>query len=107
MRSASKMTCSNAVLEMVSRKYFSTIKLAIGAAYLLPPPPFSTKTAKAIFGLSFGAKQINISGLRHADSALFLFFHTFPNCLIASDTLFLLAEKPLPFRQLLGQNIPD
>jgi len=36
--------------------YFSIIKLVIGPAHLAPQYPFSTNTAIAIFGLSFGAK---------------------------------------------------
>ena len=39
---------------------FSTIRLAIGAAQVPPPPcAFSIYTATAICGLFFGAKQIN------------------------------------------------
>jgi len=41
-------------------KYFSIIKLAIGAAHLVPQYPFSMKTAIAILGLSFGANPIKI-----------------------------------------------
>src|ERR1043165_8766748 len=37
--------------EIVSFKYFSTIKLAIGAANCAPNPAFSITTAIAIFGL--------------------------------------------------------
>ena len=40
---------------MVSFKYFSTNKLAIGAAQIEPKPAFSTTTAIAILGLSLGA----------------------------------------------------
>ena len=41
-------------------KYFSIIRLAIGAAHLLPQYPFSTKTETTIFGSSAGAKAIKV-----------------------------------------------
>ena len=39
-------------------RYFSITKLAMGAAQRAPQYPFSTITARAILGLSFGAKAI-------------------------------------------------
>ena len=41
-------------------RYFSMIKLAMGAAHRPPQYPFSTITARAIFGFSFGANATNI-----------------------------------------------
>src|SRR5258708_31208192 len=42
--------------EIALVRYFSIIKLAIGAAHSAPHPPCSTITAIAILGFSFGAK---------------------------------------------------
>ena len=43
-------------LEMVFFRYFSIIKVEIGAAQSAPYPPSSTITYIAISGFSFGAK---------------------------------------------------
>src|SRR5262245_42380774 len=45
--------------EIVSFKYFSIIKDAIGEAHVEPYPAFSTTTAMAILGFSLGAKATN------------------------------------------------
>src|SRR3954464_3181510 len=47
---------SNSGRVMVSVRYFSIIKVAIGAAHEAPQPPFSTIIPIAIFGFSLGAK---------------------------------------------------
>ncbi len=46
-------------LAIESVRYFSTIKLAIGADQVAPKPAFSTTTAIAILGLFRGAKATN------------------------------------------------
>jgi len=57
-KSAAFILFSRSVRLIVSVKYFSIIKLAIGPPYEAPHPAFSTKTAIAILGLSTGPKAI-------------------------------------------------
>ena len=61
MRSPSRTLVSRYFLlsEISPLRYFSTRRDAMGAAHVAPNPPFSTYAATAIFGLSFGAKQMN------------------------------------------------
>ena len=54
------MVVSKSFLVIFPVTYFSAISVAIGPAHRLPQYPFSTTTAMAIVGFSFGANATNI-----------------------------------------------